>query len=131
MALETPESIEALANSLTGAADVLHDRLIHAIKGGGLDQATALAIFQQESALRQKANALFADVAGCVVNGLAVEQAELIGAVGAAKARLQAVDDIRKAMELVADVIVLGASAAVGKPGPILAALKEIRNDLK
>jgi hypothetical protein len=130
MALEKPEDIEALADALTGLASVFHDCIMDAIKVGKADQATTQALFQQESSLRQKANSLYANAINCVVSGLDLEQKDLLGVVEAAKRRIKAIEDIQKAMELAGDLIVLGASVVAGKPGPILAAVKEIKGDL-
>lgn len=129
MALERPEDIEAVADGLTALAETLHRRLMKAIKAGTVNQSEALALFQEEAQVRQKANALYADAARAVVKDLALSQPELLAVVAKAKARIQAIQDFRTWMELLGDVVVLGTAILAGKPALILAAVKELKTD--
>jgi len=131
MALEKAEDIEALADGLTAFADAMHKRTLKAIKAGTMDQAAATTLFQKESSLRQKADSLYADAVQSVVVGLDLDQADLLKVIKTAKERIQAIEDLRKGMEIFGDLIVLCASVVARKPGPIVAAVKEIRDDLK
>jgi len=130
MALDKPEDIEALADGLSDMADAMHKRLLKAIKSAEIEQAEVQTQFQREALLRQKANSLYADCAGAVVEGLPLTQSELLKVVQAAQDRLQSIEDLRKGMEIFGDILVLRASVMAGKPGPILAAVKEIQGDL-
>ena len=130
MALDKPEDIEALADGLSDMADAMHKRLLKAIKGAEIELAEVQTQFQREALLRQKANALYADAAGAVVEGLPLAQSELLKVVQIAEERIQSIEDLRKGMEIFGDILVLSASVMAGKPGPILAAVKEIQDDL-
>lgn len=130
MALACQEEIVAFADALSGIADSLHERVIQAAQQKSIDQATAQSLSQQESILRQKVEALYAVAAERIVAGLTEEQSDLLAVVRTARQQIQSIQDLRDALELVGHVIVLGASIYAGQPGPILAALKDIKEDL-
>ncbi len=130
MALADPKEVEALADSLTGCADSIHKRLMTAIQKGDIDRLQAQAVFQNETMLRQKANGLYIDAASCVVANLAASQERLMGVVAEAKATIKTVKEIAAAIDLVADLLVLAAAAYAAKPGPILSALKDVKEDV-
>jgi hypothetical protein len=131
MALNTQKEVEQLADSLTKSADAIHKQLLKEIKRGGVDHAQAQLIFQDEAVLRQKANGLYIDAANCVLKNVAADQDEIIGLIAAANDKLKKIEDTGKFIDLIADLLVLASAAYAAKPGPLLAALKEVRKDLK
>jgi hypothetical protein len=131
MALSTQKQVEALAEQLTACADAIHSRLMNAIKKKEIDRVQAQAMFQDEALLRQRANGLYIDAAKCLVEGLARSQASLLGTIDLAAREIRSMKNIASTIDLVADILVLAAAAYAAKPGPILAALKEIRDDIQ
>lgn len=130
MALENQKQVEAFAKNLTECADSIHGRLMSAIKKKEIDRETAQFIFQDEASLRQKANGLYIDAANCVVEGLAESQKNLIDLIEKAKEKMASIKKIASFVDLVADLLVLGSAVYAAKPSPILAALKEVKQDL-
>lgn len=130
MALSNAAEVETLANEFTTCANEIHSRLMDAIKNKEIDQATAQAIFQDETILRQRANSLYLDAANCIVKDLKTSQAELLGVVDDAKKAMATIKKIAQFIDLTADILMLVAAAYAAKPAPIVAALKEVKTDL-
>lgn len=130
MALETQKQIEVLADNIRGCADSIHDRLMKAIKIKEIDQFTAQSIFQDEAILRQRSDSLYIDAANCVVDGLSESQKSIIGLIDTAKEKIKTIKEIASFIDLIADLLVLAAAVYAAKPAPILAALKEVKEDL-
>ncbi len=130
MALANAKQVEDLADRLTACADAAHQRLMKAIKNGEVDNAQAQRLFNDETALRQRANSLYIDAARCVIADLRESQAALLQTVDSAEAKLKRVKQIARFIDLVADLVILAAAAYAGKPGPVIAALKEIKEDV-
>ena len=130
MALETEKHIMELADRLTQSANVIHDRLMKAIRAKQVDQAMAQLIFQDEVVLSQRTNALYIDAVNCVVAGLQPTQKGLLGMVDTANDRIHRIKAITQRLDLTADLLVLAAAAYAAKPGPILAALQEVKQDI-
>ena len=131
MALANQKQVEALADNLTGCADSIHDRLMKAIKNKEINQNTAQLIFQDEASLRQRANGLYIDAANCVVKGLAGSQKNIIDLVDTAKEKIKKIKKIANFVDLIADLLMLAAAAYAAKPALILAALKEVKEDVE
>jgi hypothetical protein len=130
MALANQKQVEALADNLTQCADSIHERLKKAIKNKEIDQYTAQSIFQDEAILRQRANSLYIDAANCVVADLADSQKDVMTLIDTAKETVKTIEGIARFIDLIADLLVLAAAAYAAKPGPILAAFKEVKNDV-
>ncbi len=131
MALASPRQVESLAEGLTRCADSIHNRIMKAIAKKEMNQITAQTLFQDESALRQRANALHVDALNCVVKDLALPQKTLMGLVRTAEAQIKAIKEIADFIDLTADLLAFAAAAYAAKPGPILAAWTEINKDVK
>ncbi|TAN74100.1 MAG: hypothetical protein EPN14_09400 [Gallionella sp.] len=131
MALANQEQVEALADNITKCANSIHDRLMKAIKNKEIDQNAAQMIFQDEASLRQRANGLYIDAANCVVDGLAESQKSIIDLIDTAKEEIKTIKKIASFIDLIADLLVLAAAAYAAKPAPILAALKEVKEDVE
>jgi hypothetical protein len=129
MALTTQAQIETVAAELNNCADIIHERLMKAVKRKEIERPAAQLIFQDEIILRQKANGLYINAANGVVTGLAETQKSLLETIGAAKQKLKKINDIATFIDLTADLIVLAAAISAAKPPAILAALKEIKKD--
>ncbi len=130
MALATQKQVEELADSLSACADSAHERLMKAIKDEEISHEEAQAAFQDETTLRQRANSLYIDAVKCVVNGLEETQKSLIAVIDTANSKLRRIKKISDFIDLVADLLTLAAAAYAAKPGPIIAALKEVKKDI-
>jgi phage shock protein A len=131
MALATQKQIELLAEKLTTCADALHERLMIAIRNGAISRPQAQALLQDEVLLRQQANGLYIDAANCVVQGLEESQKELIDVIGTAETRIRTFRKIASVIDVMADLLVLAAAVYSAKPGPIVAALNELKRDVR
>lgn len=131
MALANRAQIEAIAAELTKCADVVHERIMHEVKQKKMGLHEAQLIFQDEVILRQKANGLYIDAANCVVEGLAETQKSLLATIETAKQKLKNIKDITAFIDLTADLIVLAAAINTAKPSAIIAALKEVKEDVE
>jgi hypothetical protein len=130
MALANQKQVEELADNISGCADSIHARLMKAIKNKEIDQYTAQSIFQDEASLRQRANSLYIDAANCVVDGLSESQKSIIDLIDTAKEKIKTIKKIASFIDFIADLLVLAAAAYAAKPAPILAALKEVKDDV-
>ncbi|KEA64994.1 hypothetical protein ADIMK_0696 [Marinobacterium lacunae] len=131
MALANQQEVEALADKLTECANSIHEHLMAKVKNGELTHPQAQIIFQDEMVLRQCANSLYIDAVNCVVEGVAESQSSLIGVVEVARDELKRIAHIAVFIDLVADLVVLVTAAYAAKPAPILAAIKEVKEDLE
>ncbi|MGZ3181319.1 MAG: hypothetical protein ACXU8N_02670 [Telluria sp.] len=79
-ALSTPDQVEATADELTAGADAIHQRLVkelaqrRGVPPTDEEQAAYRALFEEEVALRERANGMYADAAAMVVATFAVPQ---------------------------------------------------------
>lgn len=131
MSLSNQKQVEALADNMIQSANSIHDRLMKAIRNKEIDQNIAQMIFQDESSLRQRANGLYIDAANCVVEGLSESQKSIINLIDTANEKIKTIKNIENFIDLIADLLVLATAAYAAKPSPILAALKEVKDDLE
>lgn len=131
MALESAKQVEALADALSECADSAHERLLRLIENKQIGRAEAQSLFQEEATLRQRANALYIDAAKCVVKDLDLTQRELLDTIDKANRRLKKIKKIAAFIDLVTDIVALASASLAAKPGPILAAFKEVRKDVE
>jgi len=129
-ALSNASEIVAFADKITDYANSIHEWLIKSISDKKVNQQTAQTIFQDESILRQRANALYLDAANCIVKNLQTSQDELLGIINDAKKSLAEIKEVAKVVDLIADILVLVGAAYAAKPDPIVAAIKEVKSDL-
>lgn len=130
MALTTQQQVEEFADSLSKSADAVHDRLIDAIRNKEVDQVVAQSIFQDEAALRQRANSLYLEAAKSVVQGIGDSQEALVKLIHDAEEKIKIIKEIASFIDLTADLLVLASAAYAAKPAPIIAALKEVKEDV-
>ena len=130
MALANQKQIEDIANSLTECANSIHERLMKAITDREVNQDQARAIFDDEATLRQRANALYIDAAKCVAINLTISQESLTDVVSGAKDKIKKIRQISTFLDLIADLLALAIAAYSAKPNLIIAAFKEVKNDV-
>jgi hypothetical protein len=129
MALSTVTQIQQIATELQDAADAIHLRLMTAIQNNEIEQPAAQSLFQDEALLRQRSNSLYIEAIDSVVKGLQDSQASVMKVIVDANTTLQNIEHIKAFIDLVADLLVLAAAVYAAKPGPIVSALNEIKND--
>lgn len=130
MALSNQKEIEELADKLSECSNSIHIRLMTAIKDKEVDRYQAQSIFQEETILRQRANGLYIDAANCVVQELTESQTNLIKLIDTAKEKITAIKKIADFIDIIADLIVLASAVYAAKPGPIISAFKEVKEDV-
>lgn len=122
--------VEEFADRITRCADAIHQRLISAIENHEVEQNTANLIFQNEVMLRQGANSLYIDAIDCIVNKLAESQEDIVNLIETANNKIENIKKISSFIDLIADLLVLVAAVYAAKPAPILAALREVKEDI-
>ena len=142
----TPRDIEALADSLSACADELHQRIMKAIRrnppGGperepapdadtgleqGISHGAAQALFENEVALRQRANSLYVDAVTLAAAGLGAPQRELLDLVAAARRRIRHANILKDVIGITADLLGLAAAIAAGKPEHLPGVVESIK----
>src|SRR5471032_2222684 len=151
----TADDLEALADSLSACADELHARLMRAIRQSppaapaapfnpatspaaagidhGISQGAAQALFENEVALRQRANGLYLDAAILAVGGLGGMQRQLLDLSAQARETIRKVDRLKDLIGITSELLALGAAIAAGKPEHIVTPytqLKSLLDDL-
>lgn len=139
----TQAGLEAVADGLSACADALHARLMRAIRantpgvttpGGlltaGISQGAAQALFENEVALRQRANGLYLDAAELAAAGLAVDQQALLEVHQQARAAMAAIERLQDLIALTAELLAVGAAIASGQPQHLLAPYQKLRQHL-
>ncbi|WP_295999049.1 hypothetical protein [Rugamonas sp.] len=132
------DDLEALADSLSACADELHTRLMRAIRqrattptpapsppgpgdaaaasiDHGISQGAAQALFENEVALRQRANGLYLDAAALAVGGLRGMQRQLLDVTAQARETLRQVERLKDMIGITSELLALGAAIASGK----------------
>lgn len=136
-ALSTPAEVEALADQLSASADALHRRIVQdlaARKGAPVpdaDQAVLRQLLDDEMALRQNANALYADAAAKVVAGLPQAQAHVVRLTAAATEKIRAIGKLSEGLGVVAALGGFAAAALSGQPAAIATAFDKLRRQVK
>ena len=139
----SPVDIEALADSLVACADALHTRLMRAIRAAapgtpgvagsidqGLSQGAAQALFENEVALRQRANGLYLDAATLAATGLDGQQQLLLDLTAQAQEKIRKINRLKDMIDITGDLLALGAAVAAGQPEHLAAPLEKIRRHL-
>ncbi|MYM68186.1 hypothetical protein GTP45_15300 [Pseudoduganella sp. FT55W] len=135
--LKPQAEIEALADHLSACADALHRRLMRAIRqpapqGGmpGMAQGVAQALFENEVALRQRANGLYLDAAVLAASGLGPQQQQLLDIAARAQIKIDQINRIKDLVDLAGELLSLGAAVASGKPDHVVAPLEKLKHHL-
>jgi hypothetical protein len=136
--------IEALADSLVACADALHTRLMRAIRAAppgtpppeptgidlGLSQGAAQALFENEVALRQRANGLYLEAATLAASGLDGQQHQLLDLTAQAQEKIRKINRLKDLIDITGELLALGAAVAAGQPEHLAAPLEKIRHHL-
>ncbi|NYE61029.1 hypothetical protein FHW58_002181 [Duganella sp. 1224] len=130
--------IEALADHLSASADALHRRLMRALRQPaadgalpGITQATAQALFDDEVALRQRANSLYLQAALLAAAGLGPQQQQLLDLTARAQDKIDRIDRLKDLVDLAAELLTLGAAVATGKPDQVLKPLEKLKQHIE
>lgn len=123
------QSVQAVATLFSELADTYNIRLKD--EAPNLRGSEVYARLQEEQRLRSISNQLYFEAADRVLQGVVDDQDRLEGDLKKAKARLKKIEERAAALDLFADLLVLAGALLARKPAPIVAALKEVRDDLK
>lgn len=132
-ALSSADKIIELADQLSAAADVIHERVMKEIRSYGgkpvpeTVQDYARALFEDEVLLRQRANGLHADAAALIVKGLGKQQAQLVKLTADAVEKIRKIGVVGEAAGVVGSLLALAGAAATGQPVAILAAIDKVQ----
>ena len=135
--LSTVAQIEALADQLSAIADEIHVRVMKDIrdhKGAPIseaEQAIARGLLEDEIALRQRANGLYADAATYVVQSLSQSQQQIVMLTTDAAEKIRKIGRIADITGLVGGLIMLAGAAATGQAAPIVVALERVGKHVK
>lgn len=136
-ALSSAIRVEQLGDSLSQAATALHDAVMRAIRKraslgeAGITQAQAQTVFALEVALRQQANALYADAAGHIITGLGTAQRQLSGLLDAVRQRIARHDKVSDWISLATSLLNLGRAVLARSAERILSTLATVRERLQ
>lgn len=133
-ALASAAQIEQFADSLSQAGDVMHAQLMRAIKkradGAGISETDAMALFDQEVALRQRAMALHLDAAKYIVKDLPEAQQAVLAAVRQAMDAMARIARTQDLIGIGAGLLGVAGAVAGGDAGGVFEALKKLRADV-
>ena len=131
-------AIEALADHLSASANALHARLMRAIRKTapdgqlpGISQGVAQALFENEVALRQRANGLYLDAAVLAASGLGAQQQQLLDLTALAQQKIDKIDRLKDLVDLAAELLTVGAAVASGKPERLLQPLEKLKHHIE
>ena len=127
------QDIEALADSLSASADALHTRLMRDIrqKPPGIAQTVAQALFENEVALRQRANGLYLDAAVLAASGLGGVQQQLLDVTARAQEKIRKIERTKDLIQLTGELLNLAAAIATGKPDRMAKPFEAIKHHLE
>jgi hypothetical protein len=133
----SPADIEALADSLSDSANALHKRIMSAIRknastdGQAISHAEAQALFGQEIALRQQANALYADAAGFAAGGVAAPVRALLGLAAHARERIRRIDRAKELSGIASALLNAAAALASLRHEALASALEDLKEHIE
>ncbi|WP_207221241.1 hypothetical protein [Pseudoduganella lutea] len=133
----SPADIEALADSLSDNADALHKRIMAAIRknastaGAAISHAEAQELFEQEIALRQQANSLYADATGFAARGAALPVRELLDLAVRARERIRRIDRAKELAGIASALFNAAAAIAALKPEALVPALEDLKEHVQ
>jgi hypothetical protein len=130
--------IELFADHLSATADALHRRLMRAIRQPaadgalpGISQGVAQALFENEVALRQRANGLYLEAAVLAAAGLGPQQQQLLDLTARAQEKIDRIDRLKDLVDLAGELLSLGAAVAAGKPEQVLKPLEKLKQHIE
>jgi hypothetical protein len=93
----------------------------------GISHGAAQALFENEVALRQRANSLYVDAAVLAAAGLGVPQRVLLDLVAVARRRIRQASLLKDVIGITADMLGLAAAIAAGRPEHLPAVVESIK----
>lgn len=134
--LSTVVQIEALADQLSAIADEIHTRVMKDINGhkgpfSDAEQAIARGLLEDEIALRQRADGLYADAATIVLKSLGQSQQKIVQLTADAAEKIRKISRIADITGLVGGLLMLAGAAATGQSAPIVIAIERVGKQLK
>jgi hypothetical protein len=129
-AMSKKEEVEALANALVKGADAVNAKIKELLATHSLSRDQAYTLLQQEQALRVQANALYCDAIQCVMEDLEEPQAKLMDTLRRAEQSLTRIKTTQAFFGFVANLVLFATALNAAKAGPILAALREVRESI-
>jgi len=122
-----------LADRVVQIADQLHERILQEILSyegrimPDAQQATMRRLMDDELLLRQRAQALYADAATFVIQGLVQPQRRLVALTAVAADKIRRIGVIGEATGLVGGILSLVGGIATGQLSQVEAALEQIQ----
>jgi hypothetical protein len=127
-ALQKAEDLQTVAALLSEIADNYNARL--RAEAANLTTAQVFVRLQEEQRLRSLANQMHFEANDLILDDVVDDQSRLESSLSKAKKKVKQFEDFARALDLVADILVLAGAILAGKPGPIIASLKEVREDI-
>ncbi len=127
--LNSVDKIIEAADALTGIADAAQRWVKQQFERKKIQQAQAHELFASINQIRHIADTLYTTAAAAVVKDLGETQKAVLDIINSAKDAISNIDQTKKMIDLVADLIALAAAINTGNAGPILASLKEVKKD--
>ena len=93
----------------------------------GISHGAAQALFENEVALRQRANSLYVDAAVLAAAGLGVPQRVLLDLVAVARRRIRHASLLKDVIGITSDMLGLAAAIAAGKPEHLPGVVESIK----
>lgn len=93
----------------------------------GISHGAAQALFENEVALRQRANSLYVDAAVLAAAGLGAPQRVLLDLVAVARRRIRHANMLKDIIGITADMLGLAAAIAAGKPEHLPGVVESIK----
>lgn len=93
----------------------------------GISHGAAQALFENEVALRQRANSLYVDAAVLAAAGLGAPQRVLLDLVAVARRRIRHASLLKDVIGITADMLGLAAAIAAGKPEHLPGVVENIK----
>ncbi|WP_187358875.1 hypothetical protein [Pseudoduganella aquatica] len=94
----------------------------------GISHGAAQALFENEVALRQRANSLYVDAALLAASGLRVPERTLLDLVAVARRRIRDAGLLKDLIGITADMLGLAAALAAGKPEHLPGVVESIKD---
>jgi len=94
----------------------------------GISHGAAQALFENEVALRQRANSLYVDAALLAASGLRVPERTLLDLVAVARRRIRNAGMLKDLIGITADMLGLAAALAAGKPEHLPGVVESIKD---
>lgn len=128
--LDSVERVLAAADALTAAADAAQVWIKRQIDERAIQAAQAHELFTAANQIRGMANVIYTTAAAAVVKNLGESQTAVLTVIKEAEKNIAKIRTAKNMIDLIADLIALAAAINAGKPGSIIATLKEVRNDV-